>query len=77
MAASLGTGIFALMGGLEIILDFQQSDVLLGIIGGAIVLAFIISAVSGLQKGISILSDWNIKAFFLLTFILFVGGSTF
>ncbi|MFK7907068.1 MAG: BCCT family transporter [Chitinophagales bacterium] len=76
MAASLGTGIFAMMGGMETNLGIAKSDFLLGLIGIVIVLAFILSAVSGLNKGIRILSDINIKAFFVLAIVVFIFGPT-
>lgn len=47
MAASLGTGIFALMGGLENTLQIEQSDFVLGMIGITLVATFILSAMSG------------------------------
>ena len=76
MAASLGTGIFALSGGLESIFEVEKTNFSLAIIAFAVVLTFIGSAASGLKKGIRILSNWNTKAFFLLAFIVFAFGST-
>ena len=76
MAASLGTGIFALMGGLENSLMIQQSDVVLGMIGFGLVASYILSAVSGLHKGISILSSWNTRFFFVLAGVIFLLGPT-
>ncbi|MEL6866109.1 MAG: BCCT family transporter [Bacteroidota bacterium] len=76
MAASLGTGIFALMGGLDQVLGIPSSDFWLGIVGLAIVATFIVSAASGLNKGIRILSDWNIKAFFVLVLFVAITGPT-
>lgn len=76
MASSLGTGIFALMGGLEHTLHIAQSDVILGLIGITLVATFILSAVSGLKKGISILSSWNTRVFMGLAGLLFILGPT-
>lgn len=76
MAASLGTGIFAMMGGLETLLGIAKSDLLLGVIGLVVVASFILSAISGLQRGIRILSDWNMKAFFVLAIFAFAFGPT-
>ena len=76
MAASLGAGIFALMGGLEITFHVEQSDIILGLIGFSIVAAFILSAISGLKKGIAVLSNLNIRAFFGLILFLFIAGPT-
>jgi len=74
MAASLGAGIFALMGGLEIIFGLQKSTFLIILIGFSIVATFIASAVSGLKKGIAFLSKWNALAFFILAFVVFILG---
>ena len=76
MAASLGTGIFALMGGLENTMGVKQSDIILGLIGVALVTTYILSTISGLKKGISLLSDWNTRAFFGLAGVLFLLGPT-
>lgn len=74
MAASLGTGMLTLMGGMNTVLGIEESNWLLGGIGLLIALTFILSAASGLMKGIRILSDINIKAFIgLALFIMLVG----
>ncbi len=76
MAASLGAGILTIAGGLESLLGWQSSGLLLGMIALAIVVVFVISAASGLMRGIRILSDWNIKAFFFLAIFVFLAGPT-
>ncbi|MEM9821780.1 MAG: BCCT family transporter [Bacteroidota bacterium] len=76
MAASLGTGIFAMMGGLEATLAVSKSDLILGCIGFAVVATFIVSAASGLQRGISFLSNLNAYAFFILVVLIFILGPT-
>jgi len=76
MAASLGAGIFALMGGLEIIFGVSKSNFMIGLISFAVVGTFITSAVSGLKKGIAMLSKWNAIAFFILAFLVFILGDT-
>lgn len=76
MAASLGTGIFSLMGGLETVMGITQSALVMGLISLAIVTTFIISAVSGLKRGITFLSNWNVRAFFLLAALVLVLGPT-
>ncbi len=76
MSASLGAGIFAIAGGLDLLFGWSKSSLLLAFIGITIVLSFIISAISGLHKGISILSDLNAKAFILLAFFVFLFGPT-
>ena len=74
MSASLGAGMLALMGGLESNLGMTSSNTLLGFIGLAIIISFIISSATGLQKGIQILSNWNIRGFFLLAGIVLILG---
>ena len=76
MAASLGAGILTIAGGLESLLGWESSGLLLGMITLAIVTVFVISAASGLLQGIRLLSDWNIKAFFLLAIFVLVTGPT-
>jgi len=74
MSASLGTGIFSIIGGLNQVMGIEKSDLWIGIIGFLVIVSFIISAVSGLQKGIKWLSSFNITGFILLAaFILFFG----
>lgn len=74
MAASMGTGILTISGGLNTLFDFPQSGWLNFGIMAFIVAAFIISASSGLQKGIQLLSDYNIKAFMAIAAFMLVFG---
>lgn len=76
MAASLGTGILTLSGGLHKVFGVAENDLLTAIIALTIVVVFIISAASGLQKGIRILSDINIRAFFVIAGFVLVFGPT-
>ncbi|MFY0607313.1 MAG: BCCT family transporter [Cyclobacteriaceae bacterium] len=76
MAASLGSGILTLSGGLVRLFDINNSHFLLGIIAVTIVVSFVLSASSGLQKGIKTLSDINIKAFMLLALFFLAFGPT-
>ena len=77
MASSLGTGILAMMGGLEFNFTISQSDMVLGFIGIAVVGTFLASAASGLQKGIKTLSNINLIMFFTLAIWVFLLGNTF
>ncbi len=78
MASSLGTGILTLAGGIRHLADIGPADWLLPAIAGAIVITFIISSLSGLMKGIRILSDVNAKIFFAIAaFVLFAGPTGF
>ena len=72
MAASLGAGIFSIIGGLEKLFDLEKTNLLIGIVGFAIILSFIFSAISGLQKGIKWLSTINIIGFIALAFFIFI-----
>jgi len=74
MAASLGTGMMAMVGGLVSNLGLTSSNILLAFTGFVVVATFIISAGSGLQRGIRVLSDFNIKAFFVLAAFVFLAG---
>lgn len=76
MSASLGSGILSIMGGLEHLLGWQKTNVLLVLIALSIVLAFVLSSISGLKKGISLLSDINIRGFLLLALFVFLAGPT-
>lgn len=66
MAASLGAGILTLAGGLDSLLGWSQSGFLLGGITTAIVISFVASSISGLFKGIRILSEINLVIFVML-----------
>ncbi|MEL6943551.1 MAG: BCCT family transporter, partial [Bacteroidota bacterium] len=76
MAASLGTGILVIGGGLESLFGIQNSPLLLALITIAIVASFILSAASGLLKGIRILASWNIRVFIAFCVFIFVFGPT-
>ncbi len=76
MAASLGAGILTIAGGLQKLFEVEQTAFLLGVIAVVIVVTFVISASSGLMKGIRILSDYNIKAFILLAIFFFIFGAS-
>ncbi len=74
MAASLGAGILTIAGGLDSLFGIQSGTWLMAAIGTLIVATFIVSAASGLLKGIRILSDYNVRIFFLIALIFLVFG---
>lgn len=76
MAASLGAGLIILAGGLETLFGIPYSMFTLGIMAVLVVATFVLSAVSGLQKGIRILSDINIKIFIGIAVFVLVFGPT-
>jgi len=72
MSASLGAGIFSIIGGIEKIFGLPKSDFLIGLVGFVIIASFIASAISGVQKGIKWLSSINIMGFILLASYIFI-----
>ena len=74
MAASLGAGLLALAGGIEGIGAFDGGAALRWAIAATIVASFLISAATGLQKGIAGLSVLNTWIFFaIIAFVLLAG----
>jgi len=76
MAASLGAGILTLSGGISFLTSVSKTWILLGGTTLLIVFAFILSAISGLLKGIKNLSSINTILFFILAAYLLVLGPT-
>lgn len=76
MAASLGSGILTIAGGLETMLNISRGPLLLAGITAVIVVSFIISAASGLLKGIRILSNINIQVFIMICIFILIAGPT-
>ncbi|MDX5594338.1 BCCT family transporter [Pseudovibrio sp. SPO723] len=76
MAASLGTGILTLAGGLDNLIGTGTTPVVLGALTTLIVVSFIISAASGLKRGIAILSSLNTRFFFVFCAFVFIFGPT-
>lgn len=74
MSASLGTGLLLLSGGFSNLTGIASSPFLLGIIAALIVATVLISSITGLTKGIRILSDVNVKFFFALSIFIFIFG---
>ena len=74
MSASLGTGILTLAGGLNFSLGIEKNQFLLLSICIITVAAFVISASSGLMKGIRILSSINVYAFIIIALFIFFFG---
>ncbi len=74
VAASLGAGMMTLADGLASTFGLPDGPLARLIVSMAIVMTFVVSSISGLQRGIRILSDVNIRFFFLLAaFVLFAG----
>lgn len=75
MAASLGAGILSISGGLKYLAGVESSWLLLALTI-IIVFSFVLSAISGLMKGIRILSDINAKIFIFLALYVLVTSDT-
>jgi choline-glycine betaine transporter len=76
MAAAMGTSILNLAGGVNYLTDMKSNPFLWAIIAAVVMITFIISASSGLMKGIRILSDLNMKAYIIIVAFLFIAGPT-
>ncbi|MCP1314077.1 BCCT family transporter [Halomonas sp. 707D7] len=76
MASSLGTGALTLTGGMNQYLGGETTPLRLGIVVAIIVTTFVLSAASGLQKGIARLSALNAALLLALGLFAFVVGPT-
>lgn len=76
VAASLGTGMLSLAGGISNLSSLTTTPVLSAVVAFAIVAAFVGSSATGLQKGIRILSDINTKFFFAFAIFVLLFGPT-
>lgn len=76
VAGSLGAGIMTLVGGGGAIAGVPDNIITRFIITVLIVLVFVASSISGLQRGIKLLSDINIRFFFIFAIFIFVAGPT-
>lgn len=74
MAASLGTGVLTLAGGFQHAYGIESSWPAWIAIGGAVVAAFLLSSISGLDRGIRWLSWLNAKVFFVFLALAIVFG---
>lgn len=76
MAASMGAGILALAGGVEVLAGFNGGSGLRWAIMIVMVASFLISAATGLQKGIAGLSVLNTWIFFAIIAFALAAGPT-
>ena len=76
MAASLGTGALTLVGGTREIFPIGTNPTTLGIAVLIIVLTFVVSAISGLKRGIARLSFVNTILLLVLGVFVFLVGPT-
>ena len=75
-ATSLGLGALQITGGLDDIFGTGDSKWVTVSVIGVLTLCFVISAVTGIEKGVQYLSNANAVAALLLVFFLFVVGPT-
>ena len=77
-ATSLGLGALQIGSGLNFVWDVESSNGLAVVIIGVLTLLFVVSAVSGVERGVQWLSNFNmLLAIALLLFILVVGPTVF
>ncbi|MEW9673796.1 BCCT family transporter [Ammoniphilus sp. 3BR4] len=76
MAGSIGQSLLNLAGGVNYLTDLPSNPYLWAIIAVVLTFIFIVSASTGLEKGIRILSDINMKVFYAIALFLFVAGPT-
>ena len=76
MASSLGTGTLTIAGGVQKVFGIKSAPFLWGIIIVVIVTTFVISSVSGIMKGIRVLSSINAKVYIILLGFLLIFGPT-
>jgi choline-glycine betaine transporter len=77
MAASLGTGVLSIAGGLKYLTGIQTGAFLWAMVDIAVVATFVISSITGLFNGIKKLSEINFGVFIALAIFVFVCGPTF
>ncbi|MDQ0340561.1 choline-glycine betaine transporter [Caldalkalibacillus uzonensis] len=76
MAAAMGTSILNLAGGVNYLSGLPSTPSLWAVIAIVVMVTFVVSASTGLMKGIRILSDINFKLFFVIILFLFLAGPT-
>jgi choline-glycine betaine transporter len=76
MAASLGTGTLTIGGGIENRFGIPSAPLSWGIIIAVIVTSFVASSISGVMRGIRMLSNINTKVYMVLIIFLLVFGPT-
>lgn len=74
MAAAMGTSVLNLAGGIHYLTDISSSPILWAVISFAIMVTFIISASTGLMKGIRFLSDINFRVYIFIIIFMFITG---
>ncbi len=76
VATSLGLGAYQINSGLNFLFGIPENNMTLILIVGIVTVIFIATAVSGLDKGIKILSDLNVRIAALIMVALILVGPT-
>lgn len=76
LSSSLGTGILSLAGGMDRISGSGTGPMVTGLFALLIIGGFAASSMSGLQRGIRVLSDINTRIFILFLIAVFLIGPT-
>lgn len=76
MVASLGQGILSVAGGLEKMTNVKPDTVLWTVIGLCMVITFVLSACSGVLKGIKWISNINVVFLLIMIALIFLLGPT-
>ena len=76
MAASLGVGVLLLSGGMESLFGIKSGPNSWLVVTACIVSAFCISAMTGIMRGIRVLSSINVRLYLLIGLFVFVFGPT-
>lgn len=76
LASSLGAGLALVGSGIEAIYGIPQGPIVWFVLTLLITITFTLSALKGLDKGIRILSDINVKVFYILLFVIIILGPT-
>ncbi|MFC0525182.1 BCCT family transporter [Pontibacillus salicampi] len=76
MAASMGTSILNLSGGINYITGIESTPMMWAIVAAVVMITFVISSSTGLMKGIRFLSNINIRVFVIITIFVFIVGPT-
>ncbi|MEG0385363.1 MAG: BCCT family transporter [Solibacillus sp.] len=76
LASSLGAGLALVGSGIEAIYGIPQGPMVWLALTLLITITFTLSALKGLDKGIRILSDINVKVFYIILFLIIILGPT-
>lgn len=76
VVTGIGTGAMQMTGGLSYLLGFEHSTFAIAVVIGLVTLCFVISAITGISRGIKALSLLNIVLMIVLFFFFLVFGPT-